>query len=414
MPIQRDIGRLLAALLCALSTAAACADAILLRPSPALTHEQRLHWAVGRSFALKPWVSAPASTTARDGLGPWFNARNCAGCHPGNGQGELPERGLGLILRLAPDSPFGQQLQDQALPGFTPEGQLSWSNQQRKHPQGPLPYRHYVIAEQPAQPVSARLAPMLLGMGLLDGVDDADILAWQDPDDGDGDGISGRAAILNPAGDSPQVGRFGWKAAQASLREQVAQAFAEDLGIDNPLRRAASCAQQAKGDGQLLLHCQRASGADRDGVEISESLLDAVVFYVANLAMPAAAAEPHAAGQQLFQQLGCAACHRPALPAGKRSARAYSDLLLHDMGAALADPVAEGDALGSEWRTAPLWGLGIRSREPDNTRLLHDGRARSIAEAIHWHGGEGQRAAERFQQLSADQQASLIQFLKEL
>ena len=385
-------------------------DPQLLRPAPALSAEQQLDWAVGRSFAHKPWVSAPATTTARDGLGPWFNANSCLGCHPGNGQGQLPEHGPGLILRLPADSPLGSQLQDRALPGFRPEGRLVWDTVKN----GVLAYRRYRIAEHSDLPVSPRLAPELRGMAALEQLEARDILAWADPDDANGDGISGRPALLLSDNGDTHLGRYGWKASQASLAAQIAQAFAEDMGIDSSHRRSRSCADEALAPAQQQ-RCQRASGAESgQSEEISNTLFAAVVRYFQGLTPPAPPVIGHRAGQQIFDELACSACHRPTLPLGEQTLSPYSDLLLHDMGEGLADAVTEGAASGSEWRTAPLWGLGFRSRDPDNTRLLHDGRANSIHQAILWHGGEAAASAARYQQLTAQQTHDLIRFLQEL
>lgn len=382
------------------------------RPAPELSPQQQLDWAVGRSFAHRPWVSSPATTTARDGLGPQFNARSCAGCHPGNSQGQLPTKGLGTVLRLPKDSLFGSQLQDRALPGFTAEGRIAW----RVSRHAPRPHRQYLIAEYRQLSASARLAPMLIGLGKLDAVDRAQILAWEDVDDRDNDGVSGRAAAL----DNGQLGRFGWKASQASLREQIAQAFAEDMGIDSAIRRATRCDQISAAASEnhrmaARARCERASGADQpDGSEISPKILGAVEHYIANLAIPGSRADHHGPAARTFAEIGCASCHRPAFATASGTIYPYSDLLLHDMGDGLNDGVAEGAARPEEWRTAPLWGLGIRSAEADNTRLLHDGRANSIREAIAWHGGEARAARQRFNALSQAQQARLLEFLKEL
>lgn len=382
-------------------------------PAPQLSPSQRLDWAVGRSFAHRPWVSAPATTKARDGLGPLFNARSCASCHPGNGQGKPPERGLGLILRLPEGpSPFGIQLQDQALPGFSPEGRIAWQPLHQA-PKG-LAYRRYFIAEYRQLQASARLAPMLIGMGRVNEVEPTAITDWEDPGDANGDGISGRAARL----ENGRIGRFGWKASQATLIEQIAQAFAEDLGIDSSSHSSAPCEELVFAPEQLPL-CLRASGADSsDGAEIRKALLTAVEYYIANLALPNSSpskgGESSGAGAALFAQAGCASCHRPSLPSATGKIWVYSDLLLHNMGEGLDDGVAEGAAASDEWRTAPLWGLGERSADPDNTYLLHDGRARSIRQAIAWHGGEAENAARAFSKLSAAQQDRLIEFLKEL
>lgn len=408
----------------------------LQRPQPNLSAEQQLEWAVGKSFATQAWVGAPATTTARDGLGPLFNANSCTGCHVRNGQGQMPENGPGLILRLGSSSPeLGEQLQDMAIPGAQPEGRINWQSissniamADGKHYQ--LMQRDYSIenhdhASQIA--ASARLAPALIGMGLIDHISDADIIANSDPEDRDSDGISGRVNLRkNKTDEQARSGRFGWKASQVSLHEQIALAFFEDMGITSSLHTARPCADKT---------CKTQANKNPEP-EISDKLLVAVSDYIANLAVPAAAHDDVSQqGNVIFTQLGCAACHIPtfktSLPASQfgKSADAekfssngpvvetiylYSDLLLHDMGAGLADQYPSDSTPAKEWRTAPLWGLGIRASNSDNTRLLHDGRARSITEAILWHGGEAKTSKIGFTQLSTPEHTALLYFLKAL
>ena len=401
-------------------------------PQPKLSGEQQLAWAVGKSFATQAWVTSPSSTTARDGLGPLFNANSCTGCHVRNRQGELPEKGLGTILRFPAPSPlYGEQLQDMAVPGFKPEGQITWQTINSSHTDAQgneyqLQRRQFSV-DNTAVSTSARLAPALIGMGLLDNTSDEEILANSDPDDKNRDGISGRANIRSSTQDGTmRIGRFGWKASQSSLHEQIALAFHQDMGISSSLHLPENCI----GD-----NCQAYSTANTD-LEISDKLLSAVTDYIANLAVPAAAHDAQSQqGCKIFEQLACAACHTPRfqtkLPSiqlsrtdnAKKSNTAtrhtetiypFSDLLLHDMGAALADQNPTDETPANEWRTAPLWGLGIRARNPDNTRLLHDGRARSITEAILWHGGEAERSKIRFTQLSHQERTTLLYFLKAL
>lgn len=391
---------------------------VLSRPRPGLTPEQRLEWSVGRSFAVQPWVAPPSTTTARDGLGPLFNANSCAACHRHNGQGQLPEQGPGMILVLrspaaTPDTNLnlGDQLQDRALPGWPAEGEIHWRVQGVTVGEQSLEAKHYFITQHPQRPVSARLAPALVGMGLLDHVSDDTLIAMSDPDDTDEDGISGR---VNTVWDVQQKrfrpGRFGWKASQPSLRQQSALAFAQDIGVRSSLYPHPLCPDNG--------NC-----AAEVGVEINDKLLGAVSDYIANLAIPTPGdhqGDPAlAAGRAQFDDLGCGQCHRPYLSAdlpgrGSVEFQAFTDLLLHDMGPGLADTIAAFAAEGAEWRTAPLWGLGLRTREADNTRLLHDGRAGSIHEAILWHDGEAQRSRQRYQALTDTQQHILQQFLQAL
>lgn len=381
----------------------------LLQHSPALNMSQRLDWAVGRSFATQAWVAAPASTTARDGLGPLFNANRCTACHLDNGQGQLPEHGPGLILKLPPDSRYGIQLQTFALPGHNAEGQIAWTSQSvtplpNSQPNIVLPFREYrytvrtTKGEPSGEKLSARLAPALVGMGLIERIDRSALRASADPKDSDGDGISGRANIHNNA-----VGLFGWKAAEAHLRDQIALAFAEDMGIASLLHRQNNC---PPGEGQC--------GNDTP-LEIDAKLLDAVTDYIAKLALPPPPPRP----PKVFFSAGCHLCHTPRIKlqndgAAPAFAQAYSDFLLHDMGPGLAAAVGEGGASATEWRTAPLWGLALRVQQTDVTRLLHDGRARSIDQAILWHGGEGSQARQSYLSLSDSDRQQLIQFLQAL
>ncbi|KHG64463.1 thiol oxidoreductase with 2 cytochrome C heme-binding sites [Thermus sp. 2.9] len=334
-----------------------------------------------------------------DGLGPLFVHQSCAGCHVRDGRGRLAfaERSEALVRARAPDGitphpRFGVQLQDHALPGYLPEGQvlLHWEEVEGRYPDG-TPYRlrrpRLSVLDPAGRPVpgrySLRLAPPVFGGGLLEAVPESALLALEDPADQDGDGVSGRVAHLPGGG----VGRFGWKAGTASLREQTALAYREDMGLSTPLF------------------------PDEGGVEVGEEELEAVVFYLQHLAVPAPRHGPEALkGRRLFAQIGCAACHRPNLA----GLPAYTDLLLHDMGPGLDDGVAEGDTAPSEWRTPPLWGIGLTRKVLGEERYLHDGRARSLEEAILWHGGEAEGARQRFMALSKEDRAALLRFLQGL
>jgi CxxC motif-containing protein (DUF1111 family) len=363
----------------------------------------RLEVTVGRSLFERNWVPAPASTRATDGLGPLFNARSCAGCHPGGGgatlaiePGEVPR---GLVLRLPGNSAYGRQLQTGGAPGQMVEGRprVTYTDLSVAIADATavLLRRPWLGIAEPAFGVppshlSPRLAPSLRGIGLLAAVPASAIAARADPDDRDGDGIRGRVGI----------GRFGLRAEQPDLREQVAEALLLDLGLSTPLRPepAGDCsAAQAA--------CRSAPQGDdvgRPGVEVGDEILDSLVAYLVSLPPPRARKHgDDTTGASLFGALGCGACHVPTLA----GAAAYSDLLLHDLGPELAD---QGDAADPEarlWRTAPLWGFR------GTTALLHDGRARDAQEAILWHGGEAAAARERFRALDADGRAQLLSFL---
>ena len=267
--------------------------------------------------------------------------------------------------------------------------------------------------------VSLRIANAVHGLGLLEAVLEADIRANADPDDADGDGISGR---LNMVWDKTEqklvLGRFGWKANQPSLRQQTADAFNGDIGITSPVNPRQNNTEAQR---------ERVSSAPSGGEpELPENLLKHVVTYLRTLAPPAQRDTNDAAviqGGQLFATLNCAKCHQPTLRTGEfpdvpelahHPIHPYTDLLLHDMGAGLADGRPDGEATGTEWRTPPLWGMGLQQAVNGHTTLLHDGRARNTEEAILWHGGEAAKSQQDFLKLSPDDRAALLAFLDSL
>ena len=258
--------------------------------------------------------------------------------------------------------------------------------------------------------LNPRVAPQMIGLGLIEAISDADIKAHADPDDADGDGVSGR---VGSAGD--EVGRFGWKAMAPSLIVQSANAFSNDMGLSTRVNEApwGDCT-----DAQTL--CRQAPHGNPDGgPEIADDLLDLVAFYSAHLAVPARRAvdDPEVLrGKAMFYQARCTACHVPkfatradaAPPLRNQLIWPYSDFLLHDMGLGLADANPTGDRAGSEWRTPPLWGIGLTQTVNGHTYFLHDGRARSLEEAILWHDGEARAARDAFAALRAADRAALI------
>ncbi len=265
-------------------------------------------------------------------------------------------------------------------------------------------------ALDPATRVAGRVAQAIFGNGALDKVPLEALAALADPHDDNGDGISGRLNRIELPFGRTAVGRFGWKAGQWSLEIQTAKAFRMDLGLSSRLMGPAwgDCTPV-----QTECHTARTGErAGRDGREVSTKTVGQVTAHVATLA----ALRPRGAapgGRKVFADVGCAACHAPSLPlTGGGTIRAYTDLLLHDMGDGLADGIEEGSATGSEWRTAPLMGLGrlIEKRAP----LLHDGRARDVGEAILWHGGEAKSAANAYRSLADTDRQALHRFLKTL
>ena len=394
----------------------------------------------GNSLFNRNWVTAPSSTEGLDGLGPTFNSSSCAACHFKDGRGRPPEPGekpLSLLFRLSipgvdgpiDDPVYGDQLQPQAILGVPAEGEvvITTTPREGQYADG-TPYTleepHYALERlafgppQPGLMVSPRVAPVMIGLGLLEAIPDAALEALADPDDRNGDGISGRVNhVWDKARGEVRVGRFGWKSNQPSLQQQNAAAFLGDIGITSDLFPTDNCppAQTA---------CQ---GAPSGGApELDARKLEQVTFYSRMLAVPARR-DPNALdvlrGRSLFRQVGCADCHVPRHETGlvedapelsNQTIFPYTDLLLHDMGEALADGRPDHEASGSEWRTPPLWGIGLVETVNRHTRFLHDGRARSLEEAILWHGGEAERSREHFRTLSASERSALLRFLESL
>lgn len=431
------------------------------QPSANVGFDGELTFKVGNGLFRKLWVSSPSSTLASDGLGPLYNARSCQRCHLKDGRGHPPEgpgdSAVSMFLRVSipgsaadltaaqaeiegwfatlPDPTYGGQLQDFSLPGLTPEYRLAVEYEDIPVPLSggevaSLRAPTYAAADlghgplHPQAMLSPRVAPQMIGLGLVEAIPAADILAWEDPGDADGDGISGRAQIVPSAEYGiPMLGRFGHKAGTPTVREQTAAAFAGDMGISNPLFPAAAgdCTPRQS-------DCLDAPHGDADvrGFEIDAEGLDLVTFYSRNLGVPARrdVDDPQVlAGKLVFHDSGCASCHRPAYVTHRLADRPaqsfqliwpHSDFLLHDMGEGLADNRPEGRADGREWRTAPLWGIGLTRQVSGHSYFLHDGRARSLLEAVLWHGGEAQAARDRVVEMPPEDRAALIRYLESL
>lgn len=392
------------------------------------------------------WVQAPASVKTFDGLGPLFNRVSCAGCHTFDGRGRPPENPGdpmdSMLVRLSiegrdanggpmPHPAYGLQLSDRAIQGVKPEGKarIDYDEVAGTYGDGTafslrkprLSFSELAYGPMDGVLTSPRVAPHVLGMGLLESVPEATLLALADPDDGDGDGISGRVNRVWSAIDGEtRIGRFGWKANVASIREQTADAALGDIGLTTSVLPVQNCtAVQAD---CLAAYAQPAE----EGPEISDSFLERLVFYTQAIAVPRQrdAGTPEVVrGETLFRSAGCAACHMPTLKTGTEAVlpelanqtfHPFTDLLLHDMGPGLADGRPDFEASGSEWRTAPLWGLGLIEQVNGHTLLLHDGRARGFEEAILWHGGEAEASKEAFRTMPAGDRDALVRFLKSL
>jgi CxxC motif-containing protein (DUF1111 family) len=423
---------------------------------------RELDFKIGNGIFRKNWVSAPSSTKSSDGLGPLYNARACQACHLKDGRGHPPrgpepeDRSISLLLRLSipPETEadhallasgrasiireptYGGQLQELGIQGHAGEGRtvVTYEEIAITLPDGEIVNLRkptYRIADpgygplHPRTMISPRLTPQMIGLGLLEAIPEADILAREDPEDRDGDGISGRANhVWSVENGALMLGRFGWKAGQPTVKQQAAEAFASDIGIGNPLAPYAfgDCMPAQK----ACREAPRGGRSAKSGEEINGKLLDLVAFYARNLAVPARRT-PEAPdvlrGKRIFHDLGCASCHVPSHKTGEQSPDEhlrgqmiwpYTDLLLHDMGEGLADGRPEGRASGREWRTAPLWGVGLTEVVNGHTFFLHDGRARNLTEAILWHDGEARSARDAFAALSAEDRRRLIAFVNSL
>ena len=408
-----------------------------------LTNAERRQFEVGDSFFEQNWVAAPASTAARDGLGPTFNAPSCSSCHALDGRARPPagpeDTAPGLLIRLsvpgaladgrAPGDPrYGTQLQDRALPSIPVEGRVAIRYEEIHgayadgEPYTLLAPRYELedLAFGPLHPdarLSPRVGPAVIGLGLLEAIPEPAIRALADPDDRDGDGISGRPnEVWDVRRGAMALGRFGWKANVPTVEQQVAAAFHGDVGITSTLFPDENC-PPVQTDCRAALH---------GGVpEVPDERLLKVVFYTRTLAVPAMrdVDDPEVrAGARAFLQAGCAKCHAPTFTTGEHAIPAlshqviypYTDLLLHDMGEGLADGRPDFQATGREWRTPPLWGIGLVPTVNRHTRFLHDGRARNLAEAILWHEGEGAAAREAFRTMPRAARAALLRFLESL
>ncbi|MFA0088302.1 di-heme oxidoredictase family protein [Vibrio sp. 10N.261.51.F12] len=421
-------------------------------PAANLPMSKRLDFSVGNSFFRNPWVQAPASTDARDGLGPLFNTNGCQNCHIKDGRGHPPEAGdqhaVSMLVRLSipaetdaqkkqvkrsgviPEPNYGGQLQDFALPDMTPEGQISityseYPVQFKDGTQVMLRKPNLKIVElaygdlHPDVMMSARVAPPMIGLGLLESIPEETILAFAREQATDGTPISGKPNyVLDVRTENMVLGRFGWKAGQPNLMQQNAAAFQGDLGLTSTLFTSENCSAAQK----EVCH----DGVSGGSPEVSDKILNFVEFYSQHLAVPSRrnSQDPQVIqGQQVFAQAGCESCHRTniqtsmrdGLPAlSNQTIHPYTDMLLHDMGEALADHRPEYDATGQEWRTPPLWGIGYTKEVNGHTYFLHDGRARNLTEAILWHGGEAETAKQNVLALSKKERSALLAFLNSL
>ena len=428
-----------------------------------MSFEKELDFKIGDGLFRRTWVSAPASTRAADGLGPLFNARACQRCHLKDGRGHPPsgnwpeDDAVSMFLRLSippqtdaerrdlesgrraviPEPTYGGQLQDLAIQGHAPEGRMRISYTEVAVPLSGGEVAHlrkpaYTVTDLGYGPMheqvmtSPRVAPPMIGLGLLEALSEDHIVAAADPEDADGNGISGKAnRVWSDKLNRLALGRFGWKAGNATIEDQASGAFSGDIGISNPLRPggAGECTPRQIS----CLDAPNGNSPEFGNVEAHQEVIDLVVFYSRNLAVPARRdiGDPEVlAGKRLFYETGCISCHRPKFitprnpPGMPEQSRQliwpYTDLLLHDMGDGLADGRPEGRADGREWKTPPLWGIGLTKVVNGHTFFLHDGRARNLLEAVLWHGGEAKAQRDEVISMPPEDRRRLIRFLESL
>ncbi|AFY77202.1 putative thiol oxidoreductase [Pleurocapsa sp. PCC 7327] len=408
------------------------------QPAVGLTKEEMERHRKGDLAFDAVFVTAPAEVNP--GLGPFFNNASCGGCHLRDGRG-LAERGQ-LLVRVSsnnaqtsksPADPskfhseglveientppvpgLGNQIQDSSIFGRVPEAKVSiqWQETEGKYRDGNS-YRlrspKTNISLPNGQPLSKevltslRIPPPVFGLGLLEAVPEETIRNLADPEDQNQDGISGRPnQVWDVSAKSTALGRFGLKANTPNLLQQTAAAYVNDMGITNPLF--------PEGNGET---------------DIDRETLENAAFYVQTLGVPARTLLDDSQvkrGEKLFAQANCSACHVPELRTGNYKVKAlanqtihpYTDLLLHDMGEGLADNRPDFKATGTEWRTPALWGIGLTQTVLPYSGYLHDGRARTLEEAILWHGGEAQASKEAFAKMSKRDRAALVRFLNSL
>ena len=407
-------------------------------PFPNLSDRGNFNHGVGDISFEATFVTAPAPI--HSGLGPIFNNVSCASCHIADGRGRPPlnpsELLSSMLVRISipgenphggpnPAPGFGGQLQQRGVFGKPAEADvvITYTNTQGNFSDGTsYTLRKPTISlENPYIPLpsghllSGRVAPPVFGMGLLEAIDEMTILGLSDEFDANGDGISGRPNMVWDAIHSKKtIGRFGWKAGNPSVLQQTAGAYNEDMGLTSFVFPTESSFGQSQFDGLL------------DDYELADSILYATTFYTQSLAVPARrnVNDPQVKkGKEIFKNANCNACHTPMVRTGTNIAfpeasnqiiSPYTDLLLHDMGPELADNRPEFLANGQEWRTSPLWGIGLTELVNGHSNYLHDGRARNLLEAILWHDGEGEKSREYVKKLSQADREALIAFLKSL
>ena len=404
-------------------------------PAPNLNDENLFKHLEGDAQFEVAFVTTPSEVSP--GLGSIFNNNACISCHPSDGRAKRPNNlneFSGFFMRAsvpgtdahggpAPLPGFGTQIQNQSIFGVKPEAryEVTYIETDVTYPDGEkasLRKPIYTLKDTyipiPSNAMfSPRIGPPVFGLGLLEAIPEDDILANVDEQDSNNDGISGKANyVWDEENQTTRLGRFGWKANTPSVMIQNAGAYNGDMGVTSPLFPKETC------DGQS--NCID----DKNEPEVSQQVLDDVELYLLTLAVPAPRnLESVQEGRDLFDKIGCASCHIPKMQTGdypniaaisNQTIYPYTDMLLHDMGFGLADNRPDFLADGQEWKTRPLWGIGLTELVNGHTHFLHDGRARNFEEAILWHGGEASNSTENFKRLSKDERNEVVKFLKAL
>jgi CxxC motif-containing protein (DUF1111 family) len=409
-----------------------------------LSEKNRPAFFVGNSFFNENWIAAPASPSARDGLGPLFVTRSCSACHFKDGRSAPPEAGSfieTMAIRLTrtgmteknggptPDPVYGSQLQTSSLHQISPEAQVIVDYESihgdfgdgeafaLRRPTYTVTNLGYGLLATNTV-IAPLVSPVVIGLGLLEAIPEETLRRMEDPTDQNGDGISGKMNWVWDADSQRKMpGRFGWKAEQPAVKQQVAAAFNGDMGLTT-----STFPHENHTSGQAPCDVLPNGGTP----EVNDDIFGAVATYSRTLAVPARrdwTNQTVLQGQKIFDQLNCASCHTPSLKTAdvpdfpelsRQTIRPYTDLLLHDMGEGLADNRNVFEANGREWRTPPLWGIGLVKKVNGHTFFLHDGRARNMTEAILWHGGEAAQSREAFRHLPKTDREALIRFLESL
>ena len=410
-------------------------------PIPNLSLSKMRFFTGGRHLFRRSWTPAPSSVKSLDGLGPVFNRVSCSGCHVKDGRGSPPPEGtdkfrsmvikLGIIDNnaLKPDPKYGFQLNDKSILGVPYEGKakIHYDSKTIAFKDGSIiklakpKYSFFSLSFGKLNKntkFSGRVAPAVFGLGLIEAIKEQDLLQNADPEDKNQDGISGRAhKIIDIVTNTEKIGKFGWKATRASLLHHISGAAFQDMGLTSSFFTKQNCME-------IQIKCKEQINGGTP--EISKKQMERLLIYMQTLAPPKQRGLKNDAiikGNNLFLKIGCSNCHTPVYKTGEHKGhpelsnkiiKPYSDFLLHDMGPELDDGLIEGAALSSEWKTPPLWGIGLIKVVNRHTRFLHDGRARSIEEAILWHGGEAKASRNNYLKLKQNERNYILKFLNSL